>query len=61
MLDEKGIVIIQNACIIDARINSDQKQELVASDGRAFPFDVAIWCTQVRYYNLSFSQSNWQT
>lgn len=55
LLEEKGVVVYNNADIVDARsislssLSSDSRaedKELVAADGRTFAYDEAMWCTQ---------------
>lgn len=53
ILDEKGVEVIHNADIVGSiglsEVNEiNHREYLVASDGRKFDFDEAIWCTHAQ-------------
>jgi hypothetical protein len=51
---ERGIEVVENADIKTVS-TIDGDEYLVAEDGRKFPFDEAVWCTEVTCFLSSCS------
>ena len=57
IMRDKGIEVELSANVVGTALGADGDTSiLTCSDGRAFPFDEAIWCTQVvvawRYHSV---------